>query len=191
MGITSRNQKWIAGGLVVLLFFFIQLPASQKHPVAGETGLSAASADGAGAIERISGPAPAKKKSPLVPILIGVAAAGTIAVVLVLVLKKSRYDITGDWNLSWVFNGPAIVASMTCTGSRESGTVSYRESGAPGSGNYTVNGNDDVQITIHFGPIIDINLQGKFDDENHLSGSVIDSGSGTGTFTAARILPAG
>jgi hypothetical protein len=67
--------------------------------------------------------APAKKKSILPMVLIGVGVVA-VAAVLFLVVLKTSYDITGKWTLNYLMPGwPLSTYPLTCTGDKKAGTA--------------------------------------------------------------------
>jgi hypothetical protein len=121
---------------------------------------------------------PVKKKRSLLPmVLIGVAAIG-IAAVLYFTLAK-KYDITGTWTVNnSIFNTDYII---TFSGNKSSGdvklalyldtgTYSVKDKDVTFSHEYAGNGWDHIQ-----------NYTGKFEDAEHMSGTVTELNRKNGT----------
>jgi hypothetical protein len=140
----KKQQKWIAL-LVTLTFVWLLQVSVMPLAAAGTTEQvsSAHAGQGPDFYEAVSQKAdPAKKKSILPMILIGVGViAVTAAVLFLFVLNK--YDITGKWTLNYTMPGwPLSTYPLTCTGDKKSGTASTNLI----NGNYTV---DDKKVTIN------------------------------------------
>jgi hypothetical protein len=184
----KKQQKWIA--LLVTLTFVWLLQVSTM-PIAAASApeqISSANAEQAPRFieeEETSG-YPAKKKSILPIILIGVGVVA-VAAVLFLVVLKTTYDITGSWsetNTMWTGG-----TTITFTGNKSSGTLELAE--YTDTGTYTVDGK-----TVHFefntpGYGYNIVYDGQFDEKDKMSGTVKYYEGTTvatqGTWTATRI----
>jgi hypothetical protein len=88
-------------------------------------------------VEKVGSGAANAKKSPLLPIMIGVAAAAVVAAVLILVVFKTSYDITGEWTMNYSIPGlsPATYP-VTFTGDKKAGTALMNNV----NGDYAVDG---------------------------------------------------
>jgi len=182
----KKQQKWIAL-LVTLTFAWMLQVSTMPLAAAGTTEqVSSTSAEhGPDFIESIGQKyAPAKKKSILPYVLIGVGVVA-VAAVLILVVFKTKYDIVGNWTVSWTWT-----AGYTGTGSRpavfsgtkESGTVSgfYGDTGT-----YTVDGKNVTWTLSSYDP--GFKWTGQFDSKDTMSGTVdIPSEGASGTWTATR-----
>jgi len=112
-------------------------------------------------------------KKSILPIILGVVAAGAIAAVLVLVVFKTKYDITGEWLYSWKLEGDVIWRAMgqsvLFSGDKKSGTLTYH-SKTPGT--YSVDGSS---VTFDFNyssdPLDGVSHTGKFDSKDKVSGT--------------------
>ena len=90
-------------------------------------------------IEEEGNGAAAPKKSIVPIVLIGVGVIA-LAAVLVLVVFKTQYDITGAWDYKWRNTGDSSWTTQLIefTGSKSSGTVKYTYGSNSVSGTYTV-----------------------------------------------------
>jgi hypothetical protein len=187
----TRQKKWIA--LYVILAFIGLLQAAamplRAERAPGQSGTTLASPEAAPGVIEEEGTAasPARKKS-ILPIVIGVAALGAIAAVLVLVVFKTKYDIVGRWDIHFTSSSPAHtwVWTLLFSGDRKSG----RFADAEDTGTYTV---DNKDVTIQYDDW-EIRLTGRFDGKDKMSGSATFAGLTIGglditsaTWTATRL----
>jgi flagellar basal body-associated protein FliL len=124
----KKQHKWIA--LLVTLTFAWMLQVSTMPLAAASTTEQASSANaeqGQNFVEVMDHEtAPAKSKSILPLILIGVGVVA-IAAVLFLVVLKTKYDIVGTWTVVWHWTSGSTygdTATFTFSGTMDSGTVS-------------------------------------------------------------------
>ena len=135
----KKQQKWIA--LFVALTFMWLLQVSTMPLAAANTTEQVSSANaeqGPDYLEAVGYKAvPAKKKSIVPIILIGVGVVA-VAAVLFLVVLKTKYDITGIWIVTqtWVGGNP-IFYEWEFVGDKESGDVKISTTKF---GTYTVDG---------------------------------------------------
>ncbi len=184
----KRQSKWIALLVVVAFAWMAHLSAMPLAAASEEATLAAGEGAGPNYVEVADkAPAKAKPKSVLPYILIGVGAAA-LAVVLLVVLKKTTYDITGSWSLQWKENGETAYRNVTAnfTGTKESGTVSgfYGDSGT-----YTVDGKNVSWVLSSY----DANFvwTGRFDSKDTMSGTMsLPSEDLQGSWIATRGVPA-
>lgn len=134
----KKRQKWIAL-LVTLTFVWLLQVSTMPLTAAGTTEQvsSTNTEQGPGFFESIEQDAsPAKKKSSLPIVLIGVGIVA-VAAVLFLVVLKTNYDITGEWTLNYLMPGwPLSTYPLTCTGDKKTGTAATNLI----SGEYSVDG---------------------------------------------------
>jgi hypothetical protein len=179
----KKRQKWIAL-FVTLTFMWLLQVSTMPLAAAGTTEqVSSASAEQEpGSLEAVSyKAAPAKKKSIVPIILIGVGVAA-VAAILILVVFKTKYDIVGTWDLttSWS-GGSGGTVTNEFVGDKETGDVNLVLSGSSAKwGEYTVDGKD---VTFW---ILTSTFTGKFTDKTHMSGTMAGTGSSTGTWTAVK-----
>jgi hypothetical protein len=178
----KKQSKWISL-LVALTFVWMLQISSLPLGAAGDTEQigSASSEQGPGYTEAIGHKAaPAAKKSILPWILIGVGAVAVTAV-LILVVFKTKYDITGDW--TFLFTGPySANVRYTFIGTRSSGSFTSPDS-YPGT--YVVDGKN-VTFTVTGSP--DVVFTGTFTGKDTITGTWVEGGltwNFTGTRTAA------
>ncbi len=190
----KKQQKWIA--LFVALTFIWLMQVSTMPAAAagtgGQAGIENAEA-GPDYLEAIGQKAaPAKKKSMLPVILIGVGLVAVTAV-LILVVFKTEYDIVGSWSLNFSMTSSKTVSlsvadapgpvSVIFTGTKKSGTVSgfYGDTGT-----YTVDGKNVTWILSSVAA--DFTWTGKFETKDTMSGTISwPSNGSSGTWTATRV----
>jgi hypothetical protein len=179
----KKQQKWIA--LLVTLTFVWLLQVSTMPLAAASTTEQIGSANAEQSPRFIEeegdGGYQAKKKSIMPIILIGVGVVA-VAAVLFLVVLKTKYDITGNWNIAFSATNTTKnwTWTLTFTGDKKTGTWSdnYGDTGT-----YTVDGKnvswkfDDFNIT----------CTGTFSNKDAISGTAtfIDVAIGGVTVTAA------
>jgi hypothetical protein len=134
----KKQQKWIA---LFVALTFIWLMQVTTMPVAASGTTEQVSSAGAGQgpdyLEAVGQKAaPAKKKSILPIILIGVGVLTVTAAVLFLFVLN-KYDIVGTWSLTYTFPGNSYTYDTVFTGSKKSGTLTMAGSV---TGPYTVDG---------------------------------------------------
>jgi hypothetical protein len=128
--------------------------------------------------------APAKGKSILPLILIGVGVVA-VAAVLFLVVLKTKYDIVGTWNYTSTGKWP-VTGQIVFTGTKESGTVSWV--GLVDVGTYSVDGKN-VTFTFGYQQYGTTTCTGKFNGKNEISGTYLytdEHNTDTATFTMTR-----
>jgi hypothetical protein len=178
----KKQQKWIAL-LVVCTFMWLMQVSTMPVAAAGTTEqISSASAgQGPDYYEAVGQKAaPAKKKSMLPWILIGVGVIAVSAALYFFVLK-TNYDIRGTWYFTTLWgSNPATNFSLIFTGDKKTGTYSEGALNGP----YTVDGKN---VTWSH-PLFNMVFTGKFTGKDSLSGTMTSNipGSYTGTFTAVR-----
>ncbi|HSQ35546.1 MAG TPA: hypothetical protein VLQ89_06105, partial [Candidatus Binatia bacterium] len=131
--------------------------------------------------------APAKSKSILPLVLIGVGVVA-VAAVLFLVVLKTNYDIVGNWTVVWQWTAGDDYGDSTTfsfVGTKESGTTTaYGDSGP-----YTVDGKKVTWTFISEDPTFV--WTGEFDSKDAMSGTMNWSDAGlSGTWTATRVAVA-
>ena len=158
MNIIKRFRVIIALVALVAFFGLVNLSAS---PAAGEMS--------AGAIERTGAPHQAKK-SPLLPIVIGVAVVGVVAAVLILVVFKTKYDPIGSWDFWWkdVPGDEWTIHHLTFSGDRTSGTLFYVEGNV--SGTFSLDGKK-LHFVVMFTAEDTVIADGEFQDKDTVTGS--------------------
>ena len=196
----KKHHTFIAWVAVLSFFYLIQinsfpLRAETASPQPQQPGVSSAT-EQPGTIEQPkSAGYTAKKKSPLIPIIIGVVVVGAVAAVLILVVFKTKYDITGIWNVTYVFEGDSYGPYPTVfTGDKKSGTVVINNFS---TGPYTVDGKK-----VSFHTTADTRrweFSGEFTTKTHMGGVAkfydenilyyTGTWSADKTTTAAAIIP--
>ena len=99
------------------------------------------------------------------------------------------YDISGTWSIAIQLYGSPITNTwtITFTGSETSGTATDTSFGTTGTGTYTVNNN---QVTFVMNYVSDftfiVTYTGTITSDNAMNGDLVNSGGGTGIWTATR-----
>ncbi|MBN2398841.1 MAG: hypothetical protein JXI33_00710 [Candidatus Aminicenantes bacterium] len=184
MHFIKQHRRGIALVVAFAFFWLIQvgsLPLPAESESSQPTDVSVQADSQPGAIEHISAPTPrAARKSPLLPILLGVGLLATAAVVVYFFVLK-HYDIRGSWNtqITWVggwIDDPVI----TFSGTKKSGTLT---STYDDTGTYTVDGKN-VSWRFDWDPTFV--WTGTFTDKDSMSGTINWDGD-TATWTATRV----
>jgi hypothetical protein len=177
----KKHQRMIA---LFVAFTFLSLLQVSSMPLRAEqapdqTGVSIQNPEQApGFIEEEGDSSYQPKKKSALPLILGVVAVGALAAVLVLVVLKTKYDVTGAWTLTWQYTGdPQGSNTITFSGDKKSGTFIIGGS----NGTYTVDGKK-VQWTYSGGQTI---YTGEFTDKTHMSGTMLSYGY-DGTWSAVK-----
>jgi len=183
----KKQQKWIAF-FVALTFIWLMQVSTMPMAAAGasEQASVASSAQGPDYYEAVGQKTgPAKKKSILPWILIGVGVLAVTAVVL-FVFVLNKYDIRGDWNIIRTANNLPYSFTVKFIGEKASGTFDAMQSGTLLHGTYTADGKD-VSWIFDSGS----EYTGSFTDKDTMSGAYLKyDGVTTGTWTATRTAAA-
>jgi hypothetical protein len=182
MTMIKKQKKWIAL-FVALTFMWLLQVSTMPVAAAGTTEQvgSASAEQGPDFVEAAGHKvAPAPKKSILPIILIGVGVVA-VAAVLILVVFKTKYDITGSW--TFIFTGPSsVIFTITFTGTKASGN--YVTAGNSGlAGTYIV---EDKNVTLTVNSFPTIQFSGQFTDKDTMTGTYVE-GSAHYTWTATRM----
>lgn len=177
----KKQQKWIA--LLVTLTFIWLLQVSTMPVTAASAPEQISSANGEQApsfVERVGTSSYSSKKKSILPyILIGVGVVA-ITAVLFLVVLKTKYDITGTWAVTTIWNGDIPTPfTLVFTGTKKSGT--FLE-GPHYTGTYTVDGKETIW-KYDANPLLI--FSGTFTGKDSIEGTMVDVGQ-SGTFTAVR-----
>jgi hypothetical protein len=187
----KKQQKWIA--LLVTLTFVWLLQVSTMPLAAASAPEQVSSTNteqGPGVVEAVGhNVAPAKKKSILPIILIGVGVVA-VAAVLFLVVLKTKYDLRGTWSLTrssdfyWITNPRTFVFVGT---SKDSGTLTVTN--FQDNGPWTADGKN-VSFTMTTNSTYLWTFTGAFSDKDTLSGTLNYHDAShdiNGTWTATRV----
>jgi hypothetical protein len=187
----KKQQKWIAL-LAACTFMWLMQVSTMPVTAAGTTEQisSANSEQGPDYYEAVGHKtAPAKKKSMLPTILIGVGLVAVTAAVLFLFVLKSNYSIVGTWVITY----GGETDTYTFVGTKDMGT--YTTSGKLYMGTYGVASKDNILIVwtgwtsgYHIYTMY-LSFAGKFDSKTKMSGTYQEAninGSFTGTWTAVK-----
>jgi hypothetical protein len=183
----KKQQKWIALVVALTFMWLLQMSSMPLNAAGTSEQVGSANADqGPDYYEAVSHKAaPAKAKSILPLILIGVGAI-TLTAVLILVVLKTKYDITGIWQTVWHYTelNYTYDITMTFTGDKKSGTVFEDHWG--GTGTYTVDGKN-VSIVVSWPNTNTAHFTGMFTAKDVMSGTFYETlWANTGTFSATR-----
>ncbi len=183
----KKNQKVIALFAAVAFLSLLQVSAmplgAEQSP--DQAGASIASPEQAPNFIEEEGESSTHAKKSVLPIILGVVAAGAVIAVLALVVLKTKYDITGTWNFSIHFTTTGYTdysSTWVFSGSKESGTFVETEGNSTFSGSYTVTNKKNVSFT--YNSYTD-KYVGKFDSKDKMSGTFSTSNY-TGTWTASK-----
>lgn len=178
----KKQQKWIALLVTLTFMWLLQVSAMPLTAANAQEQVSSANAEQAPRFVEEEGDSGYRaKKSSALPLILGLVAVGAIAV-LVLVVLKTSYDITGTWAIAFVATNTTKnwTWTVTCTGDKKKGTFSdnYGDTGT-----YTVDGKN---VTWKFDDF-DITGTGTFSDKDKMSGNAtfINVQIGGVTVTAA------
>jgi hypothetical protein len=192
----KKQQKWIA--LLVTLTFIWLLQVSALPLAAtgtAEHGSAFHAGQGPDHYEAIGQKAaPAKKKSILPWILIGVGVVGVTAVVLFLFVLN-KYDITGSWDFKFTWGTLDEEFTVAFSGDKKSGTWRFVEDPIY-NGTYTVKGKEFTTTLASSATATE--FSGHFTDKDTMSGTWTIYGNvwnwtatRLGTAAAVKRAPAG
>jgi hypothetical protein len=178
----KKHQKMIASFVVFTFLSLLQISAmprpTEQSP--GQAGTSMTSSEKApNFIEEEGTTGYQPKKKSMLPMILGVVAVGAVVAVLVLVVLKTKYDITGQWTLTWKYEGETQNSNtITFSGDKKTGTFVIGSA----SGTYTVS-DKNVSWTYTGGDTV---YTGKFTDKTHMSGTQVSFGF-NGTWSAVKL----
>jgi hypothetical protein len=177
----KKHQKLIAMFVVFAFLSLLQISAMPQpaETSPGQAGTSMSSPEKApNFIEEEGNTGYQPKKKSMLPIILGVVAVGAVVAVLLLVVLKTKYDITGKWTLTWKYEGdPQNSNTITFTGDKKTGTFAI----GTANGTYTVD-NKNVNWVYTGGQTT---YTGTFSDKTHMSGTMVSYGY-TGTWSAVK-----
>jgi hypothetical protein len=196
MSLIKHHKKFIALFVVLSFLYLVEIsylplraePAPAKAPVSmngDDQTPGSIEQEGGGYVHK-------KKSSPILPIIIGVVVLGAVAAVLILVVFKTKYDITGTWSKTLVRTSPSpatATAPITFTGTKTSGSFSY----AGLTGTYTVDGKNVTYSFVSSGQTVQ--FTGTFTAKETMSGEWHNVqypnyyGTWTATKTASAAMP--
>jgi len=189
-----QKHKMVLSFLALVSFSFLMcitaLPLKSETDRAARPQVAAAPTENQpGAIEQNApaGHHARKKRSPIIPIIIGVVVVGAAVAVLALVVLKTKYDIRGSWLFTYQSQAGwgTWTYIHTFTGSRESGTFT-NEDGYGGT--YTVSGKTIIDISYYNSTLYHI---GQFSSQDAISGDFSwSSWDDYGTWAGTRISDA-
>lgn len=189
LNMIKKQQKWIAFFAALAFLWLAQVSAMPLAAAGATEQLSAASAEqGPNFVEQEgSSGYHAKKKSILPVILIGVGVAA-VAAVLILVVFKTKYDITGNWQYYYKWDDKSTTDGpfgLVFTGEKNSGQLIFHDDmSADMNGTYTAN---EKNVTFIINSNHAWNHSGSFESKDKMSGRfTYPSRIGTGTWYATR-----
>jgi len=180
----KKQQKWIAVFVAVTFMWLLQVSTMPLSAVGTTETVSSASSEQGPEFFEAAGHkyVPPPKKSILPYILIGVGVVA-VAAVLILVVFKTTYDITGKWNFKGMYHGsPDLTQTFTFIGTKTSGNFTCAEN-ALNVGTYTV---DKKNVTMVITSRSGVQFSGLFTDKDTMTGTWLVGGD-TWTFTATRV----
>jgi hypothetical protein len=178
----KRNQKWIALSVALTFAWLLQVSAMPLPAAGSSERVAVANSElEPGVHEAVAQKAaPAKKKSVLPYVLIGVGVLAATAVVLFLFVLN-KYDITGTWSFVFVAGSDQEHFTLIFTGDKKSGTFRFLEI-PTNTGPYAVDGK---KVTITFNNFTYIKFIGEFTGKDSMSGT-LDDGDDVWNWTATR-----
>jgi hypothetical protein len=138
----KKQQKWIAFLVILTFVWLLQVSAMPMAAAVATEQIASANTESAPDFyEAIAqNAAPAKKKSILPLVIIGVGVVA-VAAVLFLVVLKTSYDITGEWTMNYqIPEWPLATYPITFTGDKKAGTASMNGT----NGTYIVDGKNVI-----------------------------------------------
>ena len=183
----KHHKRGIA---LFVAFAFIALLQASAMPLradrAPDRAVASAPEQGPGFVEEEGGAAPAAKKSIVPIVLIGVGVIA-LAAVLVLVVFKTQYDITGAWDYKWRNTGDTnwVTQLIEFTGSKTSGTVKYTYPSGSVTGTYTVDAKK-VTYSWTYTSGTKISASGDFQTKDKVTGTWGGSNGTGGDFELIR-----
>jgi len=180
----KKQQKWIALLVICTFAWLLHVSAMPlSATVSAEKTSSVSAESGPDHYEAVGQKAaPAKKKSILPWVLIGVGIVAVSAVVVLFLFVLNKYDVTGSW--VFVFTGPTSSTKQTdFTGTKESGNWVWAHSSNT-KGTYTVDGKNLTMVPAA-GDGWTATITGAFTSKDAMSGTWIQSGS-TWSWIATR-----
>lgn len=174
-----KHKKVIASFVVFAFLSLLQISALPAAPSSSAETSMASSEKAPGFIEEEGSTAYHTKKKSMLPIILGVVAVGAVVAVLALVVLKTKYDITGQWTLTYNYPGYNSGSNtITFSGDKKSGTFAIGTTG----GTYVVDGKK-VTWTYEGGDTV---YTGEFSDKTHMSGTML-SNEIPGTWSAVKL----
>ncbi len=181
----KKQQKWIALIVAVTFMWLLQVSNMSLNAAGSSEQVSSANAEqGPDYYEAIAQKvAPAKKKSILPWILIGVGVVAVTAVLFLVVLKTS-YDITGTWTFIFTHEATTETDIFTFSGTKANGNFVHNLN-PTFVGTYQVDGKN-VTMTLTYHP--STQFSGQFNGKDTMTGTLIDTDDGNEVwnFTATR-----
>lgn len=195
---SKKQQKWIAIFVTVTFVWLLQvsaMPLNAANAPAREQ-VSSASTEQAPSFLEQEGDStkavPAKKKSSLLLIIGGAVVLAAVAAVLVLVVFKTKYDITGEWKFSWKRDTDADWLykdrKFVCSGDKKQGTYEFHQfTNTVLKGPYTVE-KKNVNFTIEYSSNSHYVYYGTFETKDKITGTLTKTEtSQVGTWELVRV----
>ena len=178
----KKQKKWIALLVTLTFMWLLQVSAMPLAATGPSERIASASVEqGPDYYAAVAQKAdPAKKKSILPWILIGVGVVGIAAAVLFLFVLKG-YNITGSWTFVFTLESETEIHSLTFTGDKKSGTFLFTTFPAY-TGPYALDGKN-VTMTLTYYPTVQ--FSGAFTGKDEMTGTFA-SGAISWNWTATR-----
>jgi hypothetical protein len=176
----KKQQKWIALLVVCTFIWLLQVSTMPVAAANAPEQISSVNNEQAPSFVEEEGDSSyrAKKSSALPIILIGVGVIA-VAAVLVLVVLKTSYDITGAWTLTFQFDGdPQYSNTITFSGDKKTGTFVIASLG----GTYAV---DAKKVVWTYSAGHNTVYTGEFKSKTTMSGTMLSNGY-PGTWSAVK-----
>jgi len=169
----KKQQKWIALFVALTFMWLLQVSAMPVAAAGTSEQVGVASAEQGPDFYEAAGhkAAPPPKKSILPYVLIGVGVVA-VAAVLILVVFKTSYDITGTWDFVFSKGSDIENNNIVFTGTKASGNFQSMDVQAD-FGPYTVDGKN---VTMTFTLYPEIQCSGQFTGKNTMTGTLNDEG---------------
>jgi|GEM_PF-3829559 len=185
-----ENKKIIVPFLIVSFLFLGQLAAMPNlSPETPYIGADRSEDPPPGLHEQTSGTIRYKEKKGISPILLIIGGACLLTVFLMIFVLNKDYQILGEWTVtSTIKDGASYEYKTTFYGTNASGTTRWDNDGEIIRGTFYTVGKK-VYITLQDAGLY-IYFEGKFTDDNTISGDWNTSFETEGTWKAVRVIPA-
>ena len=190
----QRKKKMIA--LFVTIAFLTLLPVHSMPATAGqaldqEQGAAASAEQNRNSVEKEMQVGYQAQPKRILPIILGIAAAAAVVFLLVILVSKEKYDITGQWDFRndyttegfddfdsvWTFIANDDLYKQFGIYVRE------EKNGSSTQGQYTVVNKMEV---VFQGDFLSEQYVGKFDSKTTMSGTFVLADGAEGTWTATK-----
>ncbi|HNX98180.1 MAG TPA: hypothetical protein PKK12_10910 [Candidatus Aminicenantes bacterium] len=182
----NHPRRWIACWVVLSFCFLLGVTSAplSAAPRPEKSEVAAAAPDsGTNCIETERDEGSYHKKKSSLPLILGIVGVGALAAVLIMILAKTKYDITGRWTMTMISTSSGaenVTWSVQFTGDKKSGDFQF-ENFYDGAGTYRVDGKNVTMSSTYYSSW---NWTGKFTDKERMEGtSTWNTGSETLTWS--------